>query len=43
MVSVNLMRFDDIVDKTFSFERAEEALEYLWSGKHVGKIVIEIP
>jgi NADPH-dependent curcumin reductase CurA len=28
--------------KTFSFEESPEAFEYLYSGKHVGKVVIKI-
>jgi NADPH:quinone reductase-like Zn-dependent oxidoreductase len=40
---VNQMSFSEIVDKTFPFKKAAEAFEYLWSGKHVGKVVIEIP
>lgn len=43
VIDANHMRFDDIVDRTFNFEEAEEAFEYLWSGKHVGKIVIDMP
>lgn len=33
---------NDLVDKTFSFEQAEEAVEYVWQGKQVGKIVLRI-
>ena len=31
-----------VVDKVFGFEHAKEALEYLWSGSHFGKVVIKI-
>jgi NADPH:quinone reductase-like Zn-dependent oxidoreductase len=31
-----------VVDKTFAFEEAREALEYMESGSHFGKIVIKI-
>ena len=42
VIELNRMRFEDIIDKKFSFEQAEEAFEYLWSGKHSGKVVIEV-
>jgi len=42
VIDVNKMRFGDIVDKVLGFERAEEAFGYLWEGKHVGKVVIEL-
>jgi NADPH-dependent curcumin reductase CurA len=29
-------------DQTFSFEESAEAFEYLYSGKHVGKVVIKL-
>ena len=31
-----------IVDKTFAFEQAQKAYEYLQSQKHVGKVVIQV-
>lgn len=31
-----------VVDKVFNFEQAKEALEYLWSGAHFGKVSIKI-
>lgn len=31
-----------VVDRVFGFEEAKEALAYLWSGSHFGKIVIAI-
>ncbi|KAI7191685.1 hypothetical protein KC316_g6661 [Hortaea werneckii] len=36
------IRLDDIIDSVWSFEKAEEALQYLWEGKQIGKLVIEI-
>uniref|UniRef100_A0A8H7N443 Enoyl reductase (ER) domain-containing protein n=1 Tax=Bionectria ochroleuca TaxID=29856 RepID=A0A8H7N443_BIOOC len=36
------MTFDDIIDSVWSFDKAEEAIEYVWQGKQVGKVVIEI-
>lgn len=34
------IRLDDIIDSVWSFDKAEEALQYLWEGRQVGKIVI---
>ena len=31
-----------VIDKTFAFDQVPEALKYLESGSHFGKIVIEI-
>jgi NADPH-dependent curcumin reductase CurA len=42
VVGENKMRFVDLVDKVFDFARAEEAFGYLWEGRHVGKVVIEL-
>ncbi|KAL8853178.1 MAG: hypothetical protein Q9221_001912 [Calogaya cf. arnoldii] len=36
------IRFDDILDSTWAFDKADEALQYLWEGKQVGKIVIQV-
>ena len=33
---------ESLVDQTFSFEKADAAFDYLSSGKHVGKVVIEL-
>ncbi|CAG8930157.1 unnamed protein product [Penicillium salamii] len=30
----------DLIDRTFAFEEAEEAVEYIWQGKQIGKIVL---
>lgn len=42
MIEATEMKFDDLVDKVFRFDQAEEALEYVWKGQQVGKVVIEI-
>lgn len=34
------MKLDDIIDTVYPFEQAEEALQSLWEGKVIGKIVI---
>jgi NADPH:quinone reductase-like Zn-dependent oxidoreductase len=31
-----------VVDKVFEFERAKEALEYLFDGGHLGKVVVKV-
>jgi NADPH-dependent curcumin reductase CurA len=36
------IRLDSVVDRKFSFEEAPAAFEYLWSGAHVGKVVIKV-
>lgn len=33
---------NDLIDRTFPFEQAEEAVEYVWQGKQVGKIVLTL-
>lgn len=33
---------DDLIDIIFPFEQAEQAVEYVWQGKQVGKIVLRI-
>lgn len=37
------MRLDDIIDTVYPWEKAEEALQSLWEGKVVGKLVIRVP
>ncbi|KAL4942661.1 hypothetical protein BDV06DRAFT_211632 [Aspergillus oleicola] len=32
----------DLIDKVFPFEQAEEAVEYVWQGKQIGKIVLRV-
>ena len=34
------MPLDNIIDAIYPFEKAEEALQSLWEGKVVGKVVI---
>jgi NADPH:quinone reductase-like Zn-dependent oxidoreductase len=36
------MQFDDIIDKVYPFAEAEEAVQSLWEGKVVGKIVLRL-
>lgn len=41
-ISATNMRFDDIVDSTFSWDDAEKAIDHAWQGKQVGKVVIRM-
>ncbi|KAI8667076.1 hypothetical protein LRP88_01168 [Fusarium phalaenopsidis] len=36
------VRLDSLVDKTFAFEDSAAAFDYLYSGSHIGKVVIKI-
>ena len=36
------MQLDDIIDKIYPFSEAEEAVQSLWDGKVVGKIVLRL-
>ena len=36
------IKFDDIIDSIWAFDKADEALQYVWEGKQVGKVVIQI-
>jgi Zn-dependent alcohol dehydrogenase len=39
-LSATGIRFDDIIDSVQPFESAEEAVEKVWQGKVVGKLVL---
>lgn len=41
-LSATQMQFDDIIDSVYTFEQADEAIEYIWQGKQVGKLVIQL-
>lgn len=41
-LAANHMSLNDIIDDIFPFSRAEEAVEHVWQGKQVGKIVIKL-
>ena len=36
------IRLDDVIDSTFTLDESDKALQYLWEGKQVGKIVINM-
>lgn len=40
-IAANEMRFADVIDRAFKFEEAAAAMEYLWSGQHVGKVMTQ--
>lgn len=42
VIEANQMSFQELIDKRFPFSQASDAFRYLWSGKHVGKVVIEV-
>lgn len=31
-----------VIDRVFKFEEAKDALKYLWSGSHFGKVVVKV-
>ena len=35
-------QLDDIIDKVFSFNEAEEAVQFVWEGKQIGKVVLRL-
>lgn len=41
-ISATQMRLDDIIDSVSSFDKADEAIEYIWQGKQVGKLVLRL-
>lgn len=41
-LSTSQTPLNDLIDRTFPFEQAEDALEYVWQGKQVGKIVLRL-
>lgn len=36
------IQFDDIIDSVMPFDCAEEAIEKLWQGRVVGKMVLQL-
>ncbi|KAL4735407.1 hypothetical protein BDV11DRAFT_173871 [Aspergillus similis] len=36
------MPLDDIIDSVEPFEKADEAIEYIWQGKQIGKLVLRL-
>lgn len=42
VLSATKIEFDDIIDSVQPFDKAEEAIESVWQGKVVGKLVLEL-
>jgi hypothetical protein len=36
------LKFDDIIDRQYIFEAADEAFKYHASGEHLGKVAIKL-
>lgn len=41
-ISATKMTFEDIIDSAWPFEKSDEAIEFIWQGKQVGKVVVKI-
>lgn len=41
-ISATQMTFEDILDSTWSFDKADEAIAYVWQGKQVGKVIVKL-
>lgn len=41
-LSATRIQFDDIIDSVHPFESAEEAIEKVWQGKVVGKVILQL-
>ena len=41
--AVEVNNIKPIVDKTFPFDKARDAYEYMWGQNHFGKVVITVP
>lgn len=41
-ISATKMTFEDIIDSIWPFEKSEEAIEFIWQGKQVGKVVVKL-
>ncbi|KAL4933392.1 zinc-dependent alcohol dehydrogenase family protein [Aspergillus undulatus] len=41
-IEATQMTFEDIIDSTWAFGEAEEAIEFVWRGRQVGKVVVDL-
>ncbi|KAL4874202.1 hypothetical protein BJY04DRAFT_41880 [Aspergillus karnatakaensis] len=41
-MSASQLPLNDIIDSVEPFEKAEEAIEYIWQGKQIGKFVLKV-
>ncbi|CAJ2509018.1 Uu.00g140440.m01.CDS01 [Anthostomella pinea] len=41
-LSASETKLDDIIDKVFPFSEAEEAVQYVWEGRQIGKVILRL-
>lgn len=41
-LSASRTQLDDIIDTVFAFDKAEEAVQYVWEGKQIGKVILRL-
>lgn len=41
-LSASQIQLDDIIDSVHPFEESEKAIQYVWEGKQVGKVVLRV-
>lgn len=41
-LSASQASLDDLIDRIFPFEQAEEAVQYIWEGRQIGKVVLKL-
>lgn len=41
-ISATEMRLDDIIDSVWPFEKSDAAVEQVWQGKVIGKLVLSL-
>ncbi|KAH8692325.1 alcohol dehydrogenase [Talaromyces proteolyticus] len=41
-LSAHETQLDDIIDKVYPFSQAEEALQFIWDGRQIGKVVLRV-
>lgn len=41
-ITATEMTFEDIIDSVWPFEKSEEAIDFVWKGKQVGKVVMTL-
>jgi len=42
LIDVKKLSLSELIDKTFDFDKAPEAFQYLASGGHMGKVVVRV-
>jgi Zn-dependent alcohol dehydrogenase len=41
-ISADETQLDDLIDKVYPFSEAEEAVQFVWEGKQIGKVVLQL-